>query len=363
MRRPELRDPDRPADGDATRDAVPDELERLTRRGVRSSRRRHRGSARSVPESPTVISHAASASCTVFDDRRQGLRGRLPDEQASLVPAAGRPGTATTSGFERGQAAGTTAPVIHEWTARAAQAGEVGGHRAVADARDDERACPAGTGRRPTWRPAVGVRMSKPPLTASTGTFGSGPAPSGAPPAGLGQPRQKSALPKRCRPRAERAAGCRRGSAAIAACSSAGRSAGRSVGRPRERPVVAHRRRVEAPSSARSTARPSRRCSGRRARRSGCMLPFRAAFTTAGSSAARPGFRSASRTSESRSTPSTCTALARPFASVALPWSGFAASLFASATTSAGEVAGRALQPPSEQKRASVPGRALQDVR
>ena len=37
--------------------------------------------------------------------------------------------------------------------------------------------------------------MSKPPLIASTGTFGSGPAPSGSPPEGLGQSRQKSAFP------------------------------------------------------------------------------------------------------------------------------------------------------------------------
>ncbi len=72
--------------------------------------------------------------------------------------------------------------------------------------------------------PSVGVRMSKPPLTASMGTFGSGPAPSVAPPAGLGQSRQKSALPNRAAhvPNGPNVPG---GRAAIAACSSAGRSA------------------------------------------------------------------------------------------------------------------------------------------
>jgi hypothetical protein len=39
--------------------------------------------------------------------------------------------------------------------------------------------------------------MSKPPLTASSGTFGSGPGPKTPPPAGVGQRRQKSAFPKR----------------------------------------------------------------------------------------------------------------------------------------------------------------------
>src|ERR1044071_5156415 len=45
--------------------------------------------------------------------------------------------------------------------------------------------------------PSVGVRMSNPPLTARTGTSGRGPGPSAAPPDGLGQPTQKSALPNR----------------------------------------------------------------------------------------------------------------------------------------------------------------------
>src|SRR5258707_1159658 len=73
--------------------------------------------------------------------------------------------------------------------------------------------------------PAVGVRMSKPPLIASIGTLGSGPAPSVAPPAGLGQPRQKSALPNRAA-QVPNGPNEPAGKAAIAACSSAGRAAG-----------------------------------------------------------------------------------------------------------------------------------------
>ena len=102
--------------------------------------------------------------------------------------------------------------------------------------------------------PAVGVRMSKPPLTASTGTFGSGPAPSVAPPDGLGQPRQKSALPKRAAhvPNGPERAGRQRGDRGLQDRRALG---DRRLGRPRERAVAAHRRRVERRSSGRSTAR------------------------------------------------------------------------------------------------------------
>src|SRR5581483_1039927 len=77
--------------------------------------------------------------------------------------------------------------------------------------------------------PAVGVRMSKPPLIASTGTSGRGPGPSAAPPAGLGQPRQKSAFPNLVAhwPNGPSVPG---GSALIAACSIAGLSAGGGSG-------------------------------------------------------------------------------------------------------------------------------------
>ena len=86
------------------------------------------------------------------------------------------------------------------------------------------RSLPCGKRATTDAAPSVGVRMSKPPLIASIGTSGSGPAPSAAPPAGLGQSRQKSALPKRAAqvPNGPNEPG---GSAAIAACSSAGRSA------------------------------------------------------------------------------------------------------------------------------------------
>ena len=62
--------------------------------------------------------------------------------------------------------------------------------------------------------------MSKPPLTASTGTFGSAPDVSAAPPDGLGQPMQKSALPSRAAqaPNGPKLPGA---SAAMADCSSA----------------------------------------------------------------------------------------------------------------------------------------------
>src|SRR5712691_2880784 len=71
--------------------------------------------------------------------------------------------------------------------------------------------------------PAVGVRRSKPPLKASTGTFGSGPVASEAPPDGLGQPRQKSALPS-CAAQVPNGPNVPGGSAAIADCSRVGRT-------------------------------------------------------------------------------------------------------------------------------------------
>ena len=83
-------------------------------------------------------------------------------------------------------------------------AGGVGGDGAVPDAGHDEEVPLREPGRRPTVAPTVGVRMSKPPLTASIGTSGSGPGPNGASPVGPGQRRQKSAFPNPRRPRAER---------------------------------------------------------------------------------------------------------------------------------------------------------------
>ena len=44
---------------------------------------------------------------------------------------------------------------------------------------------------------ATGVRMSKPPFTARTGTFGNGPGPSGVLPDGEGHCSQKYAVPRR----------------------------------------------------------------------------------------------------------------------------------------------------------------------
>ena len=71
---------------------------------------------------------------------------------------------------------------------------------------------------------STGVRRSSPPAIASIGTSGSGPAPSGVPPAGDGQSSQKPAVPV-TPAQLPNGPSVPAGSAAIADCSSAGRSA------------------------------------------------------------------------------------------------------------------------------------------
>src|SRR5690242_16832026 len=179
------------------------------------------------PDSPTVINHVASASRTVFETTFN-VAFAVSACAGFASPGAGSAGTSTTSGFERLQLVGTTPPVIHVCTALAAQA-EKSAVTALWPIPGTVRSLPWGNCAMTEAAPAVGVRMSKPPLIARTGTLGSGPAPSGAPPAGLGQPRQKSAFPK---PADQVPNGPRvpAGRAAIAACSSAGRWSGGVLG-------------------------------------------------------------------------------------------------------------------------------------
>src|SRR5690349_16286707 len=176
-----------------------------------------------VPERPTVISHDASPSRSVAETTASVFAG-VARRAGLALPGAGSAGTSSTSGFERGQEAGTTPPVVHALTARAAQA-EKSAVTVLWPTPGTTSSLPCGNLAMTDCAPAVGVLMSKPPLTASTGTSGSGPAPSVAPPEGLGQPRQKSALPNFAdqEPNGPSVPG---GSCAIACCSSAGRWSG-----------------------------------------------------------------------------------------------------------------------------------------
>ncbi len=85
------------------------------------------------------------------------------------------------------------------------------------------------------------------------------------------------------------------------------------------------------------------------------MFPSRAACTAAGSSAARPGLRSESTTTESRSTPDIVSFFIRPFGSRTFPVAGFAASRLATVTTSPAK-SGVALRHALAQYAASVAG-------
>ena len=179
---------------------------------------------------------------------------------------------------------------------------------------------------------AVGVRMSKPPFTASTGTFGSGPGPRGAPPEGSGQPRQKCPLPIAAAqlPNRPEGAGRKRLDGAVVERRAAG---DRGVDGPGKRPVVADGggeetgaealRRVRGPCSRQRDDAPE-----------GLEVAAAAARMTAGSSAARPGLRSASTMVDSRSRPVTRTFLREPLGVSTFTCAGFAARRFATATVS-----------------------------
>src|SRR5436305_15220263 len=179
------------------------------------------GTGASEPLRPSVMSQAASASVSVAFTIASvaagdtGCRGR--------AESAGRAGTGATRGCERGHAVGGTPPVIQVCTAFAAQP-EKSDVTAPWPTPGTTSSCPWGNRATTAAALAVGVRMSKPPLTASTGTFGSAPDVSAAPPDGLGQPMQKSALPSRAAqaPNGPKVPGA---SAAIADCSSAARAA------------------------------------------------------------------------------------------------------------------------------------------
>ena len=100
--------------------------------------------------------------------RQPALRMRLP--------GAGTPRPRDAAASSRGHVVGTGCLASTERT-HSLHNLQVGGDGAVADARDDEQL--------PVWEtgddaaaPAVGVRRSRPPLTARIGDVGSGPAPS-----------------------------------------------------------------------------------------------------------------------------------------------------------------------------------------
>src|SRR5579862_1065539 len=152
------------------------------------------GTAVVCPETPPVISQSASASWKVWFAMVYVLSGES-GRAGCATPGAGSAGTGTTSGCWRGHALGGTLPRIHVRTALIAQP-DGSAVVVLCPTPGTTTRWPCGNRETTDCAPAVGVRMSKPPLTASIGTSGSGPVPSGAPPVGPGQPRQKSALPK-----------------------------------------------------------------------------------------------------------------------------------------------------------------------
>src|SRR5579885_960023 len=307
------------------------------------------GSVAELPEAPAVISQSAWASCRASFALASVARG-VAACAGRAGPAAGSDGTGTTSGFVCGQLLGTAPPSIHVRTAFTAQP-DGSAVTVLCPTPGTTSRCPCGKRATTEAAPAVGVRMSKPPLTASIGTFGNGPAPSGSP-VGDGQPTQVAALPSSAAqgPNGPRVPA---GSDEIAACRIAGRCAtgvsGAHGNGPSRHVVAAYS--PELSSTAGSSFSTSCRYASRS---SGCVLPARAACMTAGSSAARPGLRSASRTTVSTSSPSTRFATCRPLLRRTFPCSGFAAYLFASATTSDANAA--PLQPSILQNVASVVG-------
>ena len=293
---------------------------------------------------------------------RASSRGERPRR----VPRgqAGSAGTGATSGCERGHVArGHAAVSIQVRTAVSGAAGGVGRERAVADAGDDEQLPLREArddrhrvrGRRAHVEAAADrehrARSAAAPARAARRPTGS---------ASRGRSRRCRAAPPTARTGRSEPAGAPRAPTARARRA----SRDRRVGRPRERAVPADGRGVERRAEVDRRLPGSLELSqvgeaGERLR----VALARAACTTAGSSAASPGLRSASITTERTSSPSTCTGFFAPFGSVTAPCSGFAASWFASATTSPAEVVRRRLQPPSEQKAASVPGIDRSDVR
>src|SRR5581483_2031772 len=128
------------------------------------------------PPRPLVISHTACASCSVaFAAARvaRGAAGRF----GAAGPGGGRAASGSTSGGRRGQVDGTACPSTHACTASAAQP-DGSAVTVLCPTPGTTSRCPWGKRATTDAAPAVGVRMSKPPL-----------------PAGAGQPRQKSALP------------------------------------------------------------------------------------------------------------------------------------------------------------------------
>jgi len=139
------------------------------------------------------ISQAASASDSVFE---------AIEYVASAVlalcgsPAAGSAGIGARKGADRGHWPEIGPPSIHvrtDWSAHP----DGSAVTVLWPTPGTMSSWPCGKRETTARAPSVGVRMSKPPLTASMGTSGSGPVASDAPPAGLGQPTQKSAFPKR----------------------------------------------------------------------------------------------------------------------------------------------------------------------
>src|SRR6266849_1812707 len=174
-----------------------------------------------VPPSASTMIQAASASFSVAVAIARVAAG---ESRWGRAGSTGSAGTGTTRGCDRGHTLAVTPPVIHAWTAVTAQP-ERSAVRVLWPPPGTTSNRPCGKRATTDTAFAVGVRRSKPPLTASMGTFGRGPAPSVAPPDGLGQARQKSALPSWAA-QGPNGPSEPAGSAARADCSSAPRAAG-----------------------------------------------------------------------------------------------------------------------------------------
>src|SRR6059058_1280451 len=190
----ELRDADRAAERDAVSVGVAHELE-VPGRGRDEAAAEDAGDRERLAREPRRHQPDSLGLAQRLHGDLERLR-RPGGVCRAHGPGAGSAGTGATSAFGRAHCCGTVPPLSQSWTARAAQPeGSASTVSCPIPGTTTTRAC--GKRAATVSAPAVGVRMSKPPLIASMGTFGSGPAPRARPPAGLGHLRQKSAFPNR----------------------------------------------------------------------------------------------------------------------------------------------------------------------
>src|SRR2546421_12641225 len=125
------------------------------------------------PVTPLVISQTASASFSVartIDSVARTIASVAAGDAGRPCRAGstGRAGTGATRGCERGHSLGGTPPVIQVWTAFAAQP-EKSAVTVLWPTPGTTSSFPWGNSAATDAAPAVGVRMSKPPPTASPG--------------------------------------------------------------------------------------------------------------------------------------------------------------------------------------------------